>query len=198
LNIAAFHYSYKDLQVGTIVSVAGGAGVGVVNNAATATVNGIEADVKIRVNANGTFDAAAAYTDATYDEFKTCVYEPTNAVRDCSGNALRNAPKATLALGYEHRIPVGAGNLTLRAETRFSSKYYNDDTNSELFRQKSYTRSAVSGRYDTADYKYYVMAYVRNLEDRNVMASRYPAVVGSSSGYYAAPRTFGISVGTAF
>ena len=198
LNVGVFHYSYKDLQVGTIVSAGGGAGVSIVNNAATATVNGMEADVKIRVSTSGTFDGSVAYTDASYDEFKNCIYEPTNAVHDCSGNALRNAPRATLALGYEHRIPVGAGTVTLRADTRFSSKYFNDDTNSALFRQKSYTRSGVSARYDAPDYKYFVTAYARNLENRNVMVSRYPAVVGSSSGYYAAPRTFGMSVGTSF
>jgi iron complex outermembrane receptor protein len=198
LNIALFHYGYKDLQVNTIVSVGGGAGLVLVNNAATATVNGLEGDLKLRVSPAGTFDATFAYTDAKYDDFTTCVYEPDNTLHDCSGNALRNAPKVTLTLGYEHRIAVGNGNMTLRADTRFSSKYYNDDTNSDLFRQGSYTRSGLSARYDTADYKYYVSAYVRNLENRNVMASRFPAVVGSSRGYFAAPRTVGMSIGTQF
>ena len=198
LNVGAFHYAYKDLQVGTIVSAGGGAGVAVVNNAATATVNGIEADVRIRVSSAGTFDGSVAYTDASYDEFKNCVYEPTNEVRDCSGKQLRNAPKATLALGYEHRIDIGAGMLTLRADTRFSSKYFNDDSNSPLFAQASYTRSGVSARYDAPDHGWYVSLYGRNLEDRNVMASRYPAVVGSSYGFMAAPRTVGLVVGSAF
>lgn len=198
LNIALFHYGYKDLQVNTIVSVGGGAGLVLVNNAATATVNGLEGDLKVRVSPAGTVDASFAYTDAKYDEFKNCVYEPDNSLHDCSGNALRNAPKLTLALGYEHRIPLADGNLTLRADTRFSSKYFNDDTNSDLFRQGSYTRSGISARYDTADYKYYVSAYVRNLEDRNVMASRYPAVVGESRGYIAPPRTVGMTLGTQF
>lgn len=198
LNIALFHYGYKDLQVNTIVSVGGGAGLVLVNNAASATVNGLEGDLKVRVSPAGTFDTSFAYTDAKYDKFVNCVYEPDNSVHDCSGNALRNAPKVTLTLGYEHRIPVGDGNVTLRADTRFSSKYYNDDTNSDLFRQGSYTRSDLSARYDTADYKYYVSAYARNLENRNVMASRYPAVVGESRGYFAPPRTFGMTVGTQF
>jgi iron complex outermembrane receptor protein len=198
LNIGLFHYGYKDLQVNTIVSVGGGAGLVLVNNAATATVNGLEADLKVRTSAAGTFDAALAYTDAKYDEFKNCVYEPDNSLHDCSGNALRNAPKATLTLGYEHRIAFGEGSITLRADTRFSSKYYNDDTNSALFRQAGYRRSGLSARYDAPDYKYYMAAYVRNLENRNVMASRFPAVVGSSYGYMAPPRTVGMSVGTQF
>jgi iron complex outermembrane receptor protein len=198
LNAGLFHYGYKDLQVNTIVSVGGGAGLVLVNNAATATVNGLEADLKLRVSPAGTFDASFAYTDATYDAFTNCVYEPDNSLHDCSGKALRNAPRTTLTLGYEHRIPVGDGNVTLRADTRFSSKYFNDDTNSSLFRQGSYTRSSLSARYDAPDYKYYVSAYVRNLEDRNVMASRYPAVVGSSYGYMAPPRTVGASVGYQF
>jgi iron complex outermembrane receptor protein len=197
-NVALFHYGYKDLQVGTIVSVAGGAGVSTVNNAATATVNGAEADVKIRVSGSDTFDGSMSYTKATYDEFKNCVYEPTNTLQDCSGNMLRNAPKFKLTLGYEHRIPVGEGTVTLRADTRYSGKYFNDDTNSPLFRQDSYTRSGLSARYDAPEFRYFVTAYVRNLENRNVMVSRFPAVVGSASGYFAAPRTFGMSVGTAF
>jgi iron complex outermembrane receptor protein len=197
-NASVFHYSYKDLQVGTIVSVGGGAGVSTVNNAASATINGMEADVKVKVGSDGRFDAAVAYTDATYDTFQGCIYEPTTAVEDCSGNALRNAPKATLSLGYEHQVALDWGNLVLRADTRFSSKYYNDDTNSALFRQAGYHKTDVSVRYNAPDYKWYMTAYVRNLENRNVMASRYPAVVGSSYGYMAAPRTMGVSVGTSF
>jgi iron complex outermembrane receptor protein len=198
LNIALFHYGYKDLQVNTIVSVGGGAGLVLVNNAATAAVNGLEGDLKLRVTPAATVDASFAYTDAMYDGFKNCVYEPDNSLHDCSGKALRNAPKVTFTLGYEHRVPLGDGNITLRADTRFSSKYYNDDTNSDLFHQGSYTRSGLSARYDTADYKYYLSLYVRNLENRNVMASRFPAVVGSSRGYFAPPRTFGMNVGTQF
>jgi iron complex outermembrane receptor protein len=198
LNVSLFHYGYKDLQLNTIVSVGGGAGLVLVNNAATATVNGLEADLRVRTSAAGTFDASFAYTDAKYDAFKNCVYEPDNSLHDCSGNALRNAPRATLTLGYEHRIPIGDGSVTLRADTRFSSEYFNDDTNSALFRQGGYTRSGLSARYDAADYKYYVSAWVRNLENRNVMASRFPAVVGSSYGYMAPPRTVGMSVGYQF
>jgi iron complex outermembrane receptor protein len=198
LNVGLFHYGYEDLQVNTIVSVGGGAGLVLVNNAATATVNGIEGDLRVRVSPAGTFDASFAYTDAQYDEFKDCIYEPDNSRHDCSGNALRNAPKATLALGYEHRIAMGEGDLTLRMDTRLSSKYFNDDTNSDLFRQGSHTRSGLSARYDTADHKYYVSAHVRNLENRNVIASRFPAVVGSAYGYMAPPRTVGISLGAQF
>lgn len=197
-NASVFHYDYKDLQVGTIISVGSGAGVSTVNNAASATINGMEADVKVKVGADGRFDAALAYTDASYDTFHNCVYEPTTEVKDCSGNALRNAPKATLSLGYEHQIALEWGNLVLRADTRFSSKYYNDDTNSALFRQAGYRKSDLSVRYNAPDYKWYAMAYLRNLENRNVMASRYPAVVGSSYGYMAAPRTMGVTVGTSF
>jgi iron complex outermembrane receptor protein len=198
LNVSLFHYGYKDLQVNSIVSVGGGAGLALVNNAATATVNGLEADLRVRVGPAGTVDAAFAYTDATYDRFTNCIYEPDNSTHDCSGNALRNAPKTTLALGYEYRIPVSGGDVTLRLDSRLSSKYFNDDTNSALFRQGSYSRSSIAARYDTLDHKYYVSAYARNLENRNVMASRFPAVVGSASAYMAPPRTVGLAVGTQF
>ncbi|WP_195763455.1 TonB-dependent receptor [Duganella guangzhouensis] len=198
-NASAFHYDYKDLQVGTIVSVGQGAGSSVVNNAASATINGAEADVKVKVSADGRFDASLAYTDAKYDNFNNCVYEPTNEVKDCSGNSLRNAPKATLALGYEHQVSLENGaTVVLRADTRFSAKYYNDDTNSALFAQGGYRKSDISARYNSPDYKWYTMVYVRNLENRNILASRYPAVVGRSYGYTAPPRTMGVSVGTSF
>ena len=197
-NASAFHYDYRDLQVSTIVSAGAGAGVGLVNNAASATIRGVEADVKLKVGADGLFEAAAAYTDASYDTFRNCIYEPTNAVNDCSGNALRNAPKATLSLGYEHRIALAEGGLVVRLDTRFSSKYYNDDTNSALFRQSGYHKSDLTVRYDAPDYKWYVTGYLRNIEDRNILASRYPAVVGRSYGYMAPPRTVGLSIGTHF
>lgn len=86
----------------------------------------------------------------------------------------------------------------LRVDTRLSSKYYNDDTNPALFRQGGYRKSDLSVRYNAPDYKWYTRAYLRNLENRNILASRYPAVVGTSYGYVAPPRTMGASVGTSF
>ena len=42
------------------------------------------------------------------------------------------------------------------------------------------------------------MAYVRNLENRNVVVSRLSNTVFGGFGYTAAPRTFGVSAGLQF
>ncbi|RZT08241.1 iron complex outermembrane recepter protein [Duganella sp. CF402] len=194
-NAAVFYYDYKDLQVSTRLSLGGGLSSGVVDNAAKASVKGFEADARVRIGDNGTLNAALGLTEAKYGSYTTCKNEITNAPLDCSGKSLRNAPKATLGLGYEYFVDIGEGELILRADTRYSSKYYNDDANTATFEQGSYTRTGVSVRYNAPAGKWHMSAYARNLENRNVVNSRLSNTVFGAYGYTAAPRTVGVTLG---
>lgn len=196
MTAALFHYDYKDLQVSTLIPIGGGLTTGGVDNAARAKVNGFEAETRMRVGSDGTFNASLAITDAKYGTYTTCTNEFTGARMDCSGKSLRNAPKTTFSLGYEHNTELAGGTLRLRVDTRYSSKYYNDDANSDGFRQKAYTRTGLSARWDAPNDKWFISAYARNLENKNVVNSRLSNTVFGAFGYTAAPRTIGLSIGT--
>lgn len=199
LSVSAFHYSYKDLQVLNIVDNGVGGVISSITNAGKASVTGLEVESRFRVATAGRLDAWLGLTHAKYDSFASCVNELTGAAAVCTGNALRNAPKLQLGLAYEHIVALGDAQLKLRIGERYSSKFYNDDLNSATFEQKAYTRTDLSARYDAASGHWWLGAYVRNLEDRNVKTSRYPAVVaGQAYTYVGAPRTMGLQAGVSF
>jgi iron complex outermembrane recepter protein len=199
LSVAAFHYDYKDLQVLNIVDFGNGNVVNSITNAGKASVTGLEVEYKQRVGAMGRLDTFVGLTNAKYDRYDSCVNEVTGASQVCTGNQLRNAPKVQFGVAYEHAIALGDAQLKLRASTRYSSKFYNDDTNSATFEQKAYTRTDLSARYEAASDRWWLGAYARNLEDRNVKTSRYPAVVaGQAYTYIGYPRTVGVQGGLRF
>ncbi|WBS00669.1 TonB-dependent receptor [Pseudoduganella sp. SL102] len=195
---AFFVYDYKDLQVNTLLPLGGGLTTGGVGNAAKARVYGFEAEGRLRAGQNGTITSSLGLTSAKYDTYTSCTDELDGTRLDCSGNYLRNAPKVTVTLGYEHFIPLEQGELVARIDTRYASKYYNDDANSDVFTQDSHTRTNLSLRYDAPGGRWYATAYARNLENNNVMNARLSNTVFGAFGYTAAPRTAGLSIGARY
>ncbi|MBB3222648.1 TonB-dependent receptor [Pseudoduganella umbonata] len=195
---AFFVYDYKDLQVSTLLPLGGGLTTGGVGNAAKARVYGFEAESRLRAGQNGTVTSSIGLTSAKYDTYTSCTDELVGTRLDCSGNYLRNAPKVTVTLGYEHFIPLERGELVARLDTRYSSKYYNDDANSDVFIQDSYTRTNLSLRYDAPGGRWYATAHARNLENNNVVNARLSNTVFGAFGYTASPRTVGLSVGARY
>lgn len=195
---AVFAYDYKDLQVSTLLPVGGGLTTGGVGNAAKAKIYGFEADMRLRAGEDGTITSSVGLTSAKYGSFNTCTDEFTATRLDCSRNQLRNAPKVTVTLGYEHFFSLERGDLVARIDSRYSSKYYNDDANTAIFMQSSYTRTNLSLRYTAPNDRWNVTAYARNLEDRNVVSSRLSNTVFGAFGYTAPPRTIGVSVGARY
>jgi len=199
VSATAYHYSYKDLQLGSIVDNGAGGVSSRIINAGKASVSGLELESKFKVGTDGRVDAWVGLTQAKYDEFASCVNEISGASAVCSGNALRNAPKVQLGLAYEHALALGADTLRLRVATRYSGAYFNDDVNSAVFKQDAYHRTDLSVRYEPSSDKWWLGAFVRNLEDSNVKASRYPAVIaGQAYTYLGAPRTIGLQGGVHF
>lgn len=194
-----YHYNYKDLQLSSIVDNGTGGVISRIVNAGQASVSGLELESKFKLGSAGRLDAWAGLTHAKYDSFASCVDEMSGATAVCTGNALRNAPKLQVGLAYEHTLSFGDDLLRLRAATRYSSAYFNDDVNSTLFRQAAYQRTDLSVRYEPSSDKWWLGAFVRNLEDRNIKASRYPAVIaGQAYAYLGAPRTVGLQGGVRF
>jgi iron complex outermembrane recepter protein len=103
-NVAAFLTDFDGLQVATFNGVSY-----VVGNAAAATIKGIEFEAMLITRQGILLSANGAYTDATYDEFKSapCAAEVTNSPPcDLSGEPLRLAPevKTTVTAGYQGQL----------------------------------------------------------------------------------------------
>jgi iron complex outermembrane recepter protein len=192
LNASVFHYDYTNLQLLTKDNSVGGTAR--FANAPKAKINGVELEAMALFGKHG-FDVSATYLDAKYGN-----YFPVSGV-NFKGLALDRSPKFTLVSGYRFTQPVGEGNIVFSMRTRYTSAYYLGDFNNAFqFRQSGFMKNDASLTYNAAEDRFYISAFVRNIEDKVEVTAIEPGPVdvtgilkGSVSG--GAPRTFGLRVG---
>ncbi|WP_136162660.1 TonB-dependent receptor [Sphingomonas flavalba] len=189
INASAFLYDYKNQQVQQQIQLpSGGVGTGTVN-AGKSKIYGADLDLIWQPSSADRFDFYIAYLHARFKDF--VVFSGGN--QQLAGNRLQQAPDWTMNIGYEHTWDVGDGTLTARAQTHYESKSYFTFFNFDADKQSGYHRSDVTLTYRAPDDRWALEAYVRNLEDKLILA--YADVTGSTWGTYRytyqAPRTFG-------
>jgi iron complex outermembrane receptor protein len=196
LNLTGYHYDYKGLQVAQVFRY-DDVGQNVIQNAASAKVDGIESELNLSPTPDDVFTLTFNYTDARYDSFLATSPSLETAVFD--GNPLSQAAKYTASIGYNRTFEVGdGGKIVASVVSRYSSSYYIQDFNQlALFRQPKYTKTDVTLTYKAPSDKWYVEAFGRNLENSITLGS---ASADSTYAYarFEAPRTYGVRAGMKF
>ena len=194
LNATAFHYDYRGLQLTQIVNICGPNGdlpCTVTRNAAAAKVDGVELDATMRPSDRLTARVSLNYLDARYDKFV-----PAPGV-DFSGRPLEFSPKWTWTAGLDYNLPIGDGSLTASVMTRFSSRYeLTDKGNYAYFYQPAFHKTDLSLTYEAPEGRYYIGAFVRNLENEITVTQASAGFFGTVG--FADPRQFGMRVGAKF
>jgi iron complex outermembrane receptor protein len=116
VNLAAFDYDYKQLQLSN-VAIVQGAPRYVTANAGAAAIRGLELDGMAAPTPFDRISYALTLLDAHYTS-----YSP-DGVHSWSGRKLDRSPSNTVTLGYEHRFQVGAGQLATGVTARRSGAY---------------------------------------------------------------------------
>ncbi|MBX3593777.1 MAG: TonB-dependent receptor [Sphingomonas sp.] len=189
LNVTAFHYKYKDLQVFRLT----GDGP-LTDNAAQSTIWGIEGELKLQPTDDFAIDGSVGYLDATYDQYSIPM-PPT----DFSGNRLNYAPKWTAAAGAEYTVHLGEDSLLARVDWSYHSATYFDRANLALDRQDAYSLFNARLRYNMASW--YVDLWGRNLTQTEYLTGQLinpPFNCNCRTVNLGAPRTYGITIGTRF
>ena len=191
LNGAAFHYDYEGLQLSQNANVCGGP-CQVTTNAAKAKVDGVEIESIFAPNPAHRIDLSVNYLDARYAEFLPI---PTVSFK---GKALDRSPRFTAAVGYRFTYPLGnGGNVAASARTRFSSHYFLTDLASrDRFVQDRYHKTDLTLTYTAPQERFYVQAYVRNLENEITLSTLATGVGGTIA--FVDPRTYGLRAGVRF
>ncbi len=190
LNGSLFHYDYKGLQLSQVANVCGGP-CQVTTNAAVAKVDGVELDAQYQPIDNFTLRVALNYLDARYAQFI-----PTPGV-DLSGRPLARSPKWSWSAGFNYALPIGDGKLVADASIRGRSRYdLTDLANYAYFYQNGHTKSDISLTYNGPDDRFYVGAFVENLENNLVVTSATTGGFGSVT--FSDPRTYGVRAGFKF
>jgi len=122
-NLTGFYYDYTDLQVQSYVQI--GASLGArTQNAATAHVKGIEAEVVARPAEGLELTANAAYLDARYSRYPNA-FVTTFGNFDASGNRLNNAPRWSATVGGSYTFDLAqSGKIAIGADAHLQSRVF--------------------------------------------------------------------------
>ena len=202
LALSGFYYDYTDLQVQQPSGVA----QLITTNAGRARAYGAEAEFTALVTDAFTIEGNAAWLHARYTEYlgpDPALPGPNPLVPlifDFEGNRLNNAPDFTAFLAASYRWDLSSGNLVVRGEGNYSSKYFFSPGNIPLLGQSAYAKANAFVTYTSND-GWHATAFVRNITDKTTVAFAAPAsaLLGSpAQGGYDPPRTYGVELGYRF
>lgn len=180
LNGSVFAYDYQDLQVSTFQN-----GLTVTTNAADASVWGAELEMWVLPTDNLTINASIGYLSAEFEDFQSafgrCPADATPAelAGDCmgaaagearvvqlSGNTLQNAPELKANLNGTYTIDLASGSvISLFGQVSHQSEIFHTQFNDPLIGQDAITLLDARAAWTSADDKYEVAVYGKNLTD---------------------------------
>jgi len=209
LNLAGFYYDYRDLQVGKVLD-----GNLVLENAATATIYGLEAELKARVTDRFEVALNASWLHARFDEFVS--YDQARPFGDGSGavdplsglpafdlrdNALSQSPDFTVFVAPQYTVPTRFGDVVLRAEVSWRDRTYFTPFNIEAASQAANTRLNAFINWESTDGRLNGSVFAKNITDETLVGNAYVSsvLVGFPvAGYLEEPRTYGVRLGYNF
>lgn len=201
LNIALFYSEFDDLQVSALVP----ADISfLVTNAASASSQGVELDLKWRLTESLTLSAAMANLDTEFDKFDNaaCYQGQTSSqgcradgTQDLAGRPLQFAPEWSYSISLQH-VVILDDQLKL---TSFLLAYYVDDQllaldQDPMTLQEDYIKVDARLTLGDVDDRWEISLVGRNLSDKTT--TNFGNDVGSFMGTYfrmvEAPRIFAL------
>lgn len=201
LRSALFHYDFEDLQVSR-----GGAGAFITTeNAASATVQGLEVELSAAVTAALSLEAGVALIDSEYTDYVAGVLVPLTAPPygsaplpgglDVRGQSLLRSPDEAAYVGVLYELVLASGaRLPISVDYSYKGDYYFDFSpvpETEWLKQDAYGVLNARVAYASASGGWEVGIWCTNLTDSTYYED---AVVQSASSRvsYADPRAYGI------
>jgi iron complex outermembrane receptor protein len=199
LNADYFNDDYTGQQVQQIVS--GGGGLRIVN-AGKSKIWGVEVEPTF-VTPIGRLELNVAYLNAKFTDFVLAAGIPnfngtawTSVTQNLqlAGNRPPQAPELTVGAAFEHGWSLANGAaLTARVSTKYSSKQYFSFFNRPDDMQDAAAISNLNVSYKTAEGKWELQGYVRNLSDARVFSNAGENDRSFAYNYsFVAPRTYGL------
>jgi iron complex outermembrane receptor protein len=197
-NWALFHYDYSDLQV-SISANNGQGGLFLVDNAASATIKGAEAELDVSALHNLSLSAGLAYLDAKFSSYQNAEaflpipngYGLNQTTVDATGRPLPLAPKWSANATATYTVPIKDGSLDLTGSAIYSASSYLDSPSG--FLQSSFTIANARLTYNLPGNHVAVSLFANNIFDKRYVA----AITTNAFGVSAEPndpRIFGASV----
>lgn len=208
LNLAGFYYDYKDLQVGKVVGQTLR-----LENAATATIYGVEAELQASLSSRLNLNANASWLHARFDRYVsadparpfgdgTTLDPGTGALAfDLAGNSLSQSPDFTFFVGGEYQLPTSVGRVSLRGEVAWRDRVYYTPFNVKAVSQSANAKVNMFLNWASRNERQSGSLFVKNLTNKTTVGNSYvgSALVGFPViGYLEEPRTYGFTISTKF
>jgi iron complex outermembrane receptor protein len=190
VNANLFYMEYKDKQEELQLPDDNPTGQKtVVENASSATLQGVEIDIQATIGEGLSLRANLGYLDSSYDDFG---YTVDDAVVDLSNLDFRRAPDWTGSLDMTYQWEMAGGQAWVRGAYHYIGEHFVNVSNSPELENDAQNLfdASVNYTYDA----FTVSVYGRNLTDEDGYSHGYD-VAGLWS--YAAtrpPRTYGLEV----
>ncbi len=188
LSAAAFIYDYQDMQLTSVRADNLGNLLLVTENAGTAIVRGVEAELRAMVTDNFTIDASLGLLDAEYDELNPGATVTTDL-------RLMRTPEVTLAVGGEYEFALSdAYDLTVRGDYAYQSSQALDPANTPILIQDGYGLLNARVTLTPVNANWEVALYGKNLTDELYLQGGLTTLdsFGIVEGSYGLPSEWGI------
>jgi iron complex outermembrane receptor protein len=190
LNLAAFHYNYKQLQVVNLNAM----GALVLQNAANARIDGLEGEFEIAPTRRLTLRSSLSWIPkADYEDYKNAQIGG-GAPFDASGKRLVRTPKFSGGLGANYWIRALCGEVHMTANYYYDSGWYAEVDN--VRREPSYGLFNGSVSWLTPNEHFSVELWGKNLTNKKYYSDL--ATVVFPLTVAAAPRTYGAQLAYKF
>ena len=198
-GVTAFYADYTDLQQSVFGNEGGPiSALPSIQNAASATVAGVEAEADVYLTNNFKLNAAVTWLDAEFDELSSRdIVFPELGVRDLSGNRLARAPEWQYNLGAEYSVlSSNEMELTLRADYQWQDKIYFSFYNHETISQDPYGLLNLSATLVPEAGGWEASAFMRNVFDEQYISNIYTTdlIVLRGNANIGEPRMYGLSI----
>jgi iron complex outermembrane receptor protein len=195
LNTSVFYYDYKNIQVSRFIN-----GSPQVYNGGKAQLYGLDADLTVKVTdhlsvAGGVELIHDKFVDfPNADFFLSCPQAyPTVCSLSANGKQLPQTPKVSGTLNVDYRTPVLNGELHVNLNESANSGFYFAPNNE--VRQPGY--GLLNGSVEWGVEHFSVTLWGKNLTDVVYPVSNNQSPTGFATAM-AAPRTYGVTLGTKF
>jgi outer membrane receptor protein involved in Fe transport len=193
LNLTGYTSDYSGLQIVQVGPLSQ-----ILANAASARISGVEAEASLKPVSRLTLTLSGSWMDAGFGTFVSTDQRRGFQAFNVSGNRLPLTSRWQGSLAAAYRAPVAGGSsVELNGRVQWRSDYYFTEFNTADARQAGFARLDLGAAWTSADDKWVVNIFARNLTDRRVLSSL--AVVSPLLGSVRvasleAPRHFGIGL----
>lgn len=196
-NATAFYYDYTDLQVSQLQPNL----LFAIDNAAAASVLGLELEGALAPVDNLVLSANATFLNAEYDQFLSPdPFNPGPGVVDQKGNPLTRAPDFSAFASALYTIPLGpSGAIDLYADYYYQSRMQFTEFDDNRRSAPSYSLVNARITYRAPGDHWNVSLFGRNIFDELVVTfANADASTNTFIERYAPPATYGVEAGFKF